>query len=128
MRNYPTITEEEIKTMSAPMIGSNGEAFRTIDYERFKAKFGVEPTICTMAWNLIVTNLNAWPPIKGFSRLRPQHILYALFFLKCYPTACQITPNLGRNVGTRQFRNYAYFLIRQIAALTSQVVSKNSKS
>lgn len=125
MSNHPTTTEEDIKAMSGPLIGSNGAAFRPVDYERFKAKFGVEPTICTLAWNRIVANLNNHPPIEGFSCLAPHHILYALFFLKCYPTARQTTPNLGKNVGTRQFRHYAYFLIRQIAALSSQVVSKN---
>lgn len=124
MNNYQFTSVEEIKRLSAPMIASNnGAAFRSIDYERFKSKFGVTPDVCSLVWNEIATKLNSVPPIPGFSLLRPIHILFALFFLKVYPTVRQAVAALGRTVGTNQFRKYAYFIIRQIAALNEDVVS-----
>ena len=97
---YPTVTEEELQTLSKPMIGLNHPGgFRAIDYDRFKAKFGVTPKICSMVWNLVVSNLNQRPRIKGFNRLSPEHVLYALFFMKCYPTSRQAIGALGKMIG-----------------------------
>ena len=103
--NYSFTTVGEIKELCKPMIASTAAAgeFRVIDYERFEAKFGVEPTICTEVWNMIVSNLNAHPSVVGMSRLEPTHILYALFFLKVYPTVRQCIRTLGRTVGQNEF-------------------------
>ena len=124
--NVTTTTEREIKVLSAPMIGSaNGEHFLSVDYERFKAKFGITPEICSEVWNQIAEKLNCISQIRGLSLLGPEHILFALFFLKVYPTVRQATGTLGRSVGHRQFSKYAHFVIRQIAALYDDVVSKS---
>ena len=125
--NIATATVEEIKVLSAPMIGStNGAAFRAVDYERFKAKFGVTPDVCRLVWNQIAQKMNGMAPqIQGFSLLGPEHILYALFFLRVYPTVRQAVGALGRSVGTRQFVKYANFMVRQIASLFDEVVSKS---
>ena len=127
--SYNRTTEEEIQRISAPMIAlANGPPFRFVDYERFKAKFGLMPDLCALVWNRIAVRLNNNPPrIEGF-RLSVIHILYALFFLKVYPTACQAVTTLGRPVGLHQFRRPAYFVIRQIAALSSEVVSEEISS
>ena len=107
---------------------ANGPPFHFVDYERFKAKFGLMPDLCALVWNRIAVRLNNNPPrIEGF-RLSVIHILYALFFLKVYPTACQAVTTLGRPVGLHQFRRPAYFVIRQIAALSSEVVSEEISS
>ena len=127
-RVYSTATEEDVETLSKPMIGSNHPGgFRTIDYDRFKAKFGVTPKVCSMVWNLVVSNLNQRPRIQGFNRLNPVHILYALFFMKCYPTSRQAVGALGQIIGQNQFRIYSQFVIRQIASLKSQVVINKNK-
>ena len=128
MSNYYHFTSvEELKELSKPMICSTAPVgeFRVIDFERFRAKFGVTPTICAQVWNRIVSNLNIHPPVPGYSRLNAVHILYALFFLRVYPTTRQCITTLGRTVGQNQFRKYGYFVIRQIAALSDEVVSKN---
>ena len=121
---YRTTTEEEIQRISAPLISlANGPPFRFVDYERFKAKFGVMPDLCALIWNRIVVRLNRNPPrIEGFS-LSVLHVLYALFFLKVYPTVRQAVTTLGRSVGMNQFRKAALFVVQQIAALSSEVVS-----
>ena len=126
---YQFTTEEEIKTLSQPLIGADNDppaVFRAVDYERFKAKFGVRPDLAVQVWNMIASKLNNHPPVKGFLHLNPMHLLYALFFLKVYPTARQATSLLGCRAGTHQFRNYASFVVRRVASLSDQVVSKQS--
>ena len=81
MPAYPTTTNEEVMTMSKPLINSIGPGFSAIDHERFKAKFGVRVEICTRVWNMIILKLNKSPAMTGFGRLSVVHILYGLFFL-----------------------------------------------
>ena len=106
-----TVTEREIRQLSLPLIGSLNVNFRRIEHERFKAKFGVTVELCAMTWNLMVSNLNMGSVDLTYICLRPVHILYALFFLKCYPTAHQTTANLGHSPNMRTFRKYTYFVI-----------------
>ena len=124
--NYSTTNVHEIKLMSMPMIGAIGPDFTAIDHEKFKAKFGVTVQICMKTWNMIVAKLNRCSSIEpmGFGRLSAGHILYGLFFLKMYPTSRQATATLGRIVGRNQFQMYAKFVIRRIAGLANEVVSK----
>lgn len=49
---------------------------KIIGLRRFKASFGVSPTVCADAWNLIKSQLSS-----NFSLI---HLLWALHFLKCY--------------------------------------------
>ena len=97
--------------------------FREIDHKRFKAKFGITVDVCVQTWNRMVQQMRDYDiDLKGYS-LKPVHILYALFFMRCYPTARQIIATLGHDLSLATFRKYAYFVIRQIAALSDQVVS-----
>ena len=125
MNRFRTTNEAEMKRLSLPMIGSNNPSFRPIDYQSFKAKFGVTVTVCTQVWNMVVTKMNQYPQIEGYCLLGPDHLLYALFFLKCYPTTRQATGFLGQLIGLNSFRKYAYFMIRQVASLSDEVVSKH---
>ena len=123
---YPLTTEDEIKRLAKPLIGSLGPNFQITDHERFKAKFGVTITIATRVWNMIVLELNNGVSVRGFSRLSPVNVLHGLFFMKVYPTARQVTGMLGSSiVGSTQFRKYSQFIIRRIAALSNEVVSSN---
>ena len=115
--------EEEIKVLSKPLIGSPvGLAFRAGDRERFKAKFGISTNLCSLVWNKMVEILDL--RMHGFRLLSPLHLLYGLFFLKVYPTSRQAIGTLGSSVGQHLFTKYAKFIIRQIAALKSHVVSE----
>ena len=73
----------------------NGPPFCFLDYKCFEAKFGLMLDVCALVWNRMVKRLNDNPPhIEGF-HLSVIHILYALFFLKVYPTARQAVTTLG---------------------------------
>ena len=124
--NYQITTEEEIKLLSAPMIGSNnGALFQATDYQRFKAKFGVTPDVYSLVWNKMIERLNNFEPTPGFSLISPVHILYALLFLRVYPTVRQAVGTLGCSIGTNQFGKYFHFVIKQIAGMHNDVVSNN---
>ena len=109
MRVHP-VTERDIKLFSLPLIGSLNPNFCDIDHERFKVKFEVTVEICITTWNLIAEKLNMESDIDltGYS-LKPIHILYTLFFLKCYPMACQTISILGRDQGLKTFQKYMHF-------------------
>lgn len=49
-----------------------------VGIRRFKAAFGVSPNICSMVWQMIKTDLT-----QDFKEI---HLLWTLFFLKCYNT------------------------------------------
>ena len=111
MVQYPTTNDDEVKAVSKPLIGSTGPDFTFVDHEAFRAKFGITVPMCTKVWNMVIQKLNCIPPIQGFGRTSVLHILYALFFLKMYPTARQATSTVGRSVGRNQFQRYAKFFI-----------------
>ena len=120
--NIQTVTEYEVRVLSLPLIGSLDPNFCSIDHDRFKAKFGVTTELCAKTWNLMVANLRKnHVDLSGY-RLNPVHILYALFFLRCYPTARQTVGTLGHSLSLVTFRRYAYLVVRQIAALSEEVV------
>ena len=117
------VTEYEIRALSLPLIGSLDPNFCPIDHNRFKAKFGVMTELCAKTWNLMVENLTENDvDLTGYC-LNPVHILYALFFLRCYPTAHQTVGTLGHSLSMVTFWRFVYLVIRQIAVLSDKVVS-----
>ena len=51
---------------------------RTVRQGRFRALFGVAPTVCAEAWELVHRKLPR--------NAHPKHLLWALLFLKVYAT------------------------------------------
>lgn len=51
---------------------------RLVGLRRFKSFFGVSPNICAMCWNMIKDELP--------DSYQEVHLLWALYFLKCYNT------------------------------------------
>lgn len=131
-QRFKHANEADFQQLSRPLIGSAGVAddeFRRIEQERFKTMFGVTPSLCTLAWNMIVSNLNVDDAInnegdlfKHFYRLKPLHMLWALYYLKVYPRERQISSVVGR-VCRNNFRKYTFFVIKQLADLKHEVVS-----
>ena len=76
-----TTTDEEIKSMSAPMIGFIGPDFSKSAHGAFKAKFGITVSLCAKVWKMIVAKLNAdgASAVAGFHCLSVIHILTVFF-------------------------------------------------
>ena len=119
-------TTADFRQTSRTMIGSRNvedNEFRGIDFARFKATFGVEPEVCSIVWNKMVALLNEYPPNETrYDNLHPMHMLWALFYLKMYPTARQISSVVGK-VCKDNFRFWTRFVIDSIGALGDEVVS-----
>lgn len=103
--------------LSAPMIGAtNGALFGPMDYQSFKAKFGVTPSVCNLVWNMIVSRLNSHgkTPKGGFSKLKPSHILYGLFFLRCIQQHVKLLDYLATLLGGTSFANMPISLLGKL--------------
>lgn len=59
-------------------ITKHSSASTVVGMSRFKAHFGVSPSICSMAWNHLKQDLP-----RDYNEM---HLLWALLFLKCYNT------------------------------------------
>lgn len=122
---YPHATELDFKQLSRRLIGSEGIAnddFRPIEEEKFQSMFGVTPTVCSIAWNMIISMLNEDPADSEYDKLSPMHMLWTLYYLRCYPKERQISSVVGR-VCRNNFRKWVCFLIPSIAGLDNEVVS-----
>lgn len=119
------ITEDEMKAISAPFINANRFAFTGVDYDHFRAMFGVSTTVATIVWNMIVEKLNSMP-MNTYRLLRatfrPKHLLYGFIFLKIYPRERQISGISGVSIGRDTYRKWSQFAIRMISSLFDQVV------
>lgn len=132
-------TQQDFEQLSRPLIGSAGIAdnvFRPIEQDRFKTMFGVTPSVCTIAWNMVASDINIEAAAaeagvnhqddndrsRSTDRIAPLHMLWALYFLKVYPKERQIASVVGR-VCRKNFRNKVFIVIQKLAELQNEVVS-----
>lgn len=128
MEKYLTTTEDDIEAMSHSMLGMrSNQLFNRVHHERFKMKFGVTVEVCVLVWNRMVNRLNRYPYGNEYDNLNPMHMLYALIFLRMYPKSRQINGLLDKTVCHKSFKKWTSFVIRAIAALSSEVVSQNEE-
>jgi hypothetical protein len=87
---------------------------------RFRAFFGCSSEVAVRLWTMLVQCLLL--PHKG----QILHLLWALFFMKCYPTeepACAAAGGQRGAVDPKTLRKYIWPFIVAIADLESHVVS-----
>jgi hypothetical protein len=83
---------------------------------RFVGMFGLEPIHCAIVWNELV--LSGW---TGRTRCaKPVHLLWALHFLRVYPTEEVLVARVG--VDEKTARKWVWFYIHGIARLTLKIV------
>jgi len=86
------------------------------EYRHFRAHFGVSPSTCALLWKAIVGNRYILPP-----KATPQHLLWALLYLKLYDTDEVLADLVGVDVKT--FCKWSWDMVQAIAKLKPQVVS-----
>ena len=84
---------------------------------RFRAWFGTDPFHCSIIWKML--HHSQW--LEFTTNARPQHLLWALLFLKCYGTECLHAAQVGANEKT--YRNWVWFYLRGISNLDKKIVS-----
>ena len=102
------ISESTFVVASAPLLGrSIAKSTEHVSYRRFRAFFGVSPTVCVEAW----LKLNGSLPEGA----RPVHLLWACMFLKVYATE-EVHSSIAQ-VDAKTFRKWSWLLIRKLAEL-----------
>lgn len=84
------------------------KASKKLGLRRFRAFFGVTPTVCLRVWNLIIREL----PIGS----KPKHLLWCLNYLKQYSTE-----HMRRtifNADEKSIRKWTLIFIQHLADLT----------
>ena len=82
---------------------------------RFRENFGTSPLICSITWSFLV--LTSSVPRGG----RPEHLLWALMFLKTYATT-NVLSSIAK-VDEKTVRLWIWRFVEAISYITDQIVS-----
>lgn len=88
--------------------------------ENFSQMYGICPCITTEIWNNVAEDPNT-DDILGSSKPEPKHLLWALFFLRHYPTE-NVAATVFRTT-EKTFRKWIWLLIPLIAGMQGVVSS-----
>jgi hypothetical protein len=80
----------------------------------FPSLFGVSPVICGIIWEQLIEQGNLERGCK------PIHLLWALFFLKCY--ACESILSQVLKSDRKTTRKWIWYLVSKIADLSNETV------
>lgn len=86
------------------------------EYRHFRAHFGVSPSTCALVWKAVSQNRYILPP-----KATPQHLLWALLYLKLYDADEVLSDIVGVDVKT--FRKWSWAMVEAIAKVKPQIVS-----
>jgi hypothetical protein len=120
-RGLRLVSAKEFSDLSHIMIGSNPTTKK--HYDRFQASFGIPPRLVAQVWKDIAQRgyLNHLGPRS----LRPVHLLWGLYWLKCYNKEENNSATAGCDEKT--FRKWSWFYATCVADLETKYVSFNSK-
>ena len=83
-------------------------------WDHYKAHFGVMPGVVSIVWKMLASR-------QDTPKLKPKHLMWALLWLKVYPSERVIETLLNADRGS--IRSWVPFTIKAIASLKKQVVS-----
>ena len=84
----------------------------TVGYRKFRAFFGTSPMVCVAVWDILL--------MRRPKKSKPEHLLWALMFLKQYNIESFNSAMVG--VSEKTFRKWSHTFIQLIANM--QVVIK----
>jgi hypothetical protein len=105
-----TVTEDEMKRLGGEMMGQDPEGrSESIFLRRWLSFFGVEPIVCAETWNTLKIAVND-PDDPELENSRPEHLLWALLFLKKYGSEADMAHIAGGDsvVDEKTFRKWQY--------------------
>ncbi len=88
--------------------------------QRFRENFGAPFTIVQMVWDMLEEG--GLLPEKG----EPKHLLWALYFLKCYPKegpGCAVVGGSKGAINPKTMRKWVWLFLERICKLADHVVS-----
>lgn len=98
--------EEIFYNLGAAFIKHSGQSLRT-GRRRFKAFFGCTPQVCAILWQHLQLSLE-----RGYTK---EHLLWGLFFLKCYNT--EHVNRTFANCDEKTFRHRTWRVVGELARL-----------
>lgn len=112
--------KSNISTAFEQLCGSANRQLGQSEINLFSSHFGVQPKICKLIWDLL--RLNDLMPNRGL----PQHLLWALLFLKQYTNEKSLASLAG--VGSvKTYKKWVWRFVRGISALKRIVVSSKNE-
>ena len=105
----------DIMNRASRKVGSAAKGAR-----RFREHFGAPFTIVQMVWDMLVEG--GLLPKKG----KPKHLLWMLYFLKCYPKespGCAVVGGLRGAIDPETMRKWVWLFLECINNLADEVVS-----
>ena len=118
------VTEAQFKDLAAAIMGRDPEGrSQAIFLTRFLSFFGVDPAVVVEVWNLI--EVPFFDQGGDLSHAKPEHLLWALLFLKKYGDESEMAALCGAAKGAvdeKTFRKWSHIFVRRIAALKYNVV------
>lgn len=133
--SYEDLTPEDFKKkgmeiLQKPLDGGSEKICR----RRFVASFGATWITCAALWQKCLSSSDEtfvadvttfdqtnWKFDRKKPAYKPKHLLWALHFMKCYPTENQMASTVNEDEKT--LRKWVWIFIDALAGLKSEVVS-----
>ena len=106
------VSPETFAELGSALFRSAAGMSRIVRDRRFRSLFGIAPRVCSRVWSLVGSQLP--------KRASPQHLLWALLFLKIY--ASESVNAVLSKADEKTFRKWQCIFVKKIASL--QVVSR----
>jgi len=117
-------TEDLFRKLGGEIMGRDPEGrSEKIFMVRWMSFFGVSPLVCLETRNLIGVTVDA---VDDLASAKPEHLLWALLFLKKYGDESEMARLVGADRGAvdeKTFRKWSKIFIIRIACLVCDVVS-----
>ncbi len=112
--DYDDFTDAFWVQLGLQLVGRSSDDYL---FRIFRSHYGCSPTVVMKCWDLMQTH-KILPDEKG---LKPIHLLWALLFLKVYPTGTPLATMTKASEKTT--RKWVWAMVESIAALEMHVVS-----
>lgn len=114
------LSAASFEKLGMAIMGRHCRGSALIRIRRFVALFGVEPYMCAIVWRELVAS--GWT--RFTRRPKAKHFLWALIFLKCYPTEGFLAAQVGA-VDEKTIRKWVWYYVEGIAKLAPKFVSED---
>jgi hypothetical protein len=119
------VTEEQFKRLGGEIMGRDPEGrSESVFLTRWLSFFGVDPAVVVELWDLI--EVPFFDPGGELSHAKPEHLLWALLFLRKYGDESEMAALCGAEKGAvdeKTLRKWRTIFVKCIASLKYNVVS-----
>jgi hypothetical protein len=114
---FPALIANDFSLIGAELMGRDSSHGSALTFDRrFRSTFGTSPDVCAVIWNM----LDPYNTIahEGTS---PQHLLWALMFMKMYAKE-SVRCSMAGGVDEKTLRKWVWIFVIEISFLEPYVV------